>query len=45
VRVSAESLRTREAYFVVLKKGQPPKPQVEPFMRWIRSETGDLAKL
>lgn len=45
VRVSAESLRTREAYFVVLKKGQPPKPQVEPFMRWIRSETGDLAEL
>ncbi|OJU51820.1 MAG: LysR family transcriptional regulator [Mesorhizobium sp. 61-13] len=44
VRVSAESLRTREAYFIVLKKTQPAKPQVEPFLRWIRSETDDLPK-
>lgn len=44
VRVSAESLRTREAYFIVLKKSQQAKREVEPFMRWIRSETSDLPK-
>lgn len=39
VRVSAESLRTREAYFVVLKPDHAAKPPVEAFLRWIRSET------
>lgn len=38
VRVSAESLSTREAYFVVLKQHQVMKPQVDAFLRWIRSE-------
>ncbi|MET3791947.1 LysR substrate-binding domain-containing protein [Aquamicrobium terrae] len=38
VRVSAESLRTRESYFVVLRNGQPVKPQVDAFLRWIRAE-------
>ncbi|MFC5385856.1 LysR substrate-binding domain-containing protein [Aquamicrobium segne] len=38
VRVTAESLRTREAYYVVLRNGQPLKPQVEAFLRWIRKE-------
>ena len=38
VRVSAESVRTREAYFVVLRNGQKVKPQVEAFLRWIRGE-------
>src|SRR5690606_12459996 len=39
VRVSAESLRTREAYFVVLKPDHAAKPPVEAFLRWIRSES------
>jgi len=42
VRVSAESLRTREAYYVVLKHDHAARPQVEAFMRWIRGETGEL---
>ncbi|RIK84654.1 MAG: LysR family transcriptional regulator [Hyphomicrobiales bacterium] len=42
VRVSAESLRTREAYYVVLKRDHAARPQVEAFLRWIRAETGEL---
>mgnify|MGYP001306874538 FL=1 len=42
VRGSAESLRTREAYYVVLKHDHAARPQVEAFMRWIRTETGEL---
>lgn len=39
VRVSAESLRTRQAYYVVLKADQPPKPALRSFLRWIRAES------
>ena len=45
MRVSAESLRTRAAYYVVLKAGQAAKPQVEAFLNWIRSEVGELPPL
>ncbi|MFU0503901.1 LysR substrate-binding domain-containing protein [Pseudaminobacter sp. NGMCC 1.201702] len=46
IRVSSESVRTRHAYFVVLKAAPARKPAVESFLAWICSETnGSTATL
>lgn len=39
IRVASESMRTRHAYYVVLKAAAARKPAVESFLTWIRSET------
>lgn len=44
IRVSSESVRTRHAYFIVLKTVPARKPAVESFLAWIRAETGRSSK-
>ncbi|TKT78459.1 LysR family transcriptional regulator [Aquamicrobium sp. LC103] len=39
IRVMAESVRTRDAYYIVLKTAPVRKPAVQSFLTWIRSET------
>lgn len=42
VRVTTESLRTREAYHLVLKPRPTPSPPVDAFLRWIRIAKAEL---
>lgn len=45
IRVTAESVQTRHAYFVVLKAAPARKPAVESFLTWIRSGTDRFAAM
>lgn len=41
VRVAAESLHTRDAYYVVLNESRPHKPAMEAFLHWMRSQSAE----